>query len=138
LIDRLVVNWAAVGDRSAPRDFYESRTPIVSSLVRGMAASRSVRRVVRVPGLTLDEYARTRGVGRVDILKLDIEGAEIEALHGAMRVLETVRLLYAEFHPPHSNFTDAVKWLAARGWMCVVPATPPDPAEQCNCVFVRR
>lgn len=36
---------------------------------------------------TLDDYADEQGIDRIDFLKMDIEGCELEALHGAERLL---------------------------------------------------
>jgi FkbM family methyltransferase len=38
--------------------------------------------------LTLDRFVADRGIGRIDILKMDIQGAELEALKGASGLLE--------------------------------------------------
>jgi FkbM family methyltransferase len=42
---------------------------------------------VRVSLTTLDEYSQDEGIGRVDFLKLDVEGAELDVLKGATQVL---------------------------------------------------
>jgi FkbM family methyltransferase len=41
----------------------------------------------RVQGVTLDDYCSQHGINRIDLLKLDIEGAELEALRGAAGLL---------------------------------------------------
>lgn len=46
---------------------------------------------VRVPVRSLDSIAEELGLARVDLLKLDIEGAETQALRGAERVLREFR-----------------------------------------------
>ncbi len=138
LQDLMQIQWTAIGERNGAQDFYESGVPIVSSLLREMAAPYGVRRVVRVPVTTLDEYAQTSGVSRVDLVKLDIEGSELAAIRGARRVLTGVRLLFVELHPPHSMFADAARELSVSGLACVWPAAPPDPARRVNCVFARR
>jgi len=50
---------------------------------------------VRVQAVTLDEFAQTNGIERVRVLKLDLEGAETDALLGAKRLLERQAIDYA-------------------------------------------
>lgn len=42
---------------------------------------------VTVPVTTLDEEVRRLGLGRLDLIKMDIEGSEVEALRGALETL---------------------------------------------------
>jgi FkbM family methyltransferase len=55
----------------------------------------------QVEGTTLDALLEARGIPAVDLLKMDIEGAEMAALKGLSRSLETgkVRRLLVELHP---------------------------------------
>jgi FkbM family methyltransferase len=138
LQDRLTVNWCAIGASSGEADFYQNRSPISASLIREKAARRSIRRVSRVPVKTLDDYAQAQGIRLVDILKLDVEGVELDAMRGARKVLAGVRLMFLEVHPPFSTFGQAAALLHSSGLTCVSPATPPDDLAQANCVFARR
>jgi FkbM family methyltransferase len=45
----------------------------------------------RVPSVTLDTFARERGLPTVDLLKIDVEGGEPAVLRGAATLLETHR-----------------------------------------------
>ena len=47
--------------------------------------------IERVAVTTLDSYASDRNVARIDVVKLDIEGAELLALRGARRILASMR-----------------------------------------------
>ncbi|MBF0154964.1 MAG: FkbM family methyltransferase [Magnetococcales bacterium] len=48
----------------------------------------------------LDQFLETQGVDRVDLWKLDVEGHEIPALQGALKLLESqrIRAIFAELH----------------------------------------
>ena len=51
-------------------------------------SSESVSRSDKaVEVVAIDDYCRTRGIGSIDLLKLDIEGGEFDALLGAERLL---------------------------------------------------
>ena len=47
---------------------------------------------------TIDHWCDETGIepGRVDVLKLDVQGAELKALRGARKVLKTAKAVYAE------------------------------------------
>jgi FkbM family methyltransferase len=87
------------------RQFYANHETQTNSLLRRPATGRRYYRKNSRPKLpttvtatTLDAFARQRGVPRVDILKLDVEGAELAALRGAEELLREQRigLIYAE------------------------------------------
>lgn len=48
--------------------------------------------VIEVKTITLDEHCESHGIGRVDLLKIDIEGHELFALRGARRILASKRV----------------------------------------------
>lgn len=43
---------------------------------------------VRVPVMRLDDYLQRHGIERVDFVKMDVEGAELEVLKGAVQLLQ--------------------------------------------------
>lgn len=137
LQDRLFPQWAAIGARAGEQYLYQNRSPVSASLIREKAARRTIRRVVKVPVMTLDEYAEKHGIDQVDILKIDVEGSEIDALRGADHVLKHVRILFVEVHPPFSTFSDAARFLTGKGFKHIYPTQPPDDGVQVTCVFVR-
>ena len=52
---------------------------------------------VEVPTRSLDSYCREAGVGRIDFIWMDVQGAERLVLEGAAETLRRVRFLYTEY-----------------------------------------
>jgi FkbM family methyltransferase len=44
---------------------------------------------IEVPVVTIDEYIREKRIKRIDVMKIDIEGAELDALHGMEETFRT-------------------------------------------------
>ena len=66
--------------------------------------------------LSIDDLARERGVSKVDFIKMDIEGAEYDALAGAQDVLQRFRprLAISLYHRP-SDFVTIPRYLDSLG-----------------------
>jgi FkbM family methyltransferase len=77
----------AVWDRSGPVEFHLSGQLGWSSVREGAADERGQSEVMAI---TLDEHLAAEGIdpGRISLIKLDIEGAEPEALKGASNLLD--------------------------------------------------
>jgi hypothetical protein len=77
----------------------------------------SVTDVVAVPVVPVDDL-----VAAADVVKIDVEGAELEVLEGMQRVLQAPELvLIVEWHPLLQQLAgyapDALPhWLLERGW----------------------
>jgi FkbM family methyltransferase len=82
----------------APEDgvvrFFEAEQPWQSSLLRGPASANEIQ----VRALTLDQLLSQAGVAAVDLLKVDIEGVEVEVLRGSEAV-KSARCILIELHP---------------------------------------
>jgi FkbM family methyltransferase len=65
-------------------------------------AGTSLRETRRIPSVTLDQWALGQDVAGVEVMKLDIQGGELQALRGAHQMLrDSVILVYTEilFNP---------------------------------------
>lgn len=56
--------------------------------------------IVEVPVVSLDNELKEKGVGKIDFIKMDIEGAEIEAIKGSEKTLKNknIKLAIASYH----------------------------------------
>lgn len=71
---------------------------------------------ITVPTITLDLWAQQYGVKRVDFLWLDMQGAELRALKGMGKLIETARALHVEVSTKES-YAGAPLYAELGGWM---------------------
>ncbi|MBK7016630.1 MAG: FkbM family methyltransferase [Sulfuritalea sp.] len=59
-----------------------------------------------VPVITIDDFIASQGIGKMDFIKLDVEGYELAALQGAAHTLDTLRpkLAISLYHKPGDFF----------------------------------
>lgn len=70
---------------------------------------------VQVPVRPLDEVLADDGVTRVDHMKIDVEGAELQVLDGAPKALASASRVLMEIHTPHVSRAEAVGRLEQAG-----------------------
>lgn len=99
--DHVRVHNVAVSDRPGPMAF---RPPAMVEVPAGGPAGNSgighlvsspAEGDIVVPAIALDDLAESEGLGRLDLVKIDIEGAEPAALRGARRTLGRFRPVLA-------------------------------------------
>jgi FkbM family methyltransferase len=102
----------ALGSTSGSIDIHVTEDSQFSSALkaadRGRAYySNQIRpiRTERVPMVTLDDWARTQGIDRIDVLKVDVQGLELDVLKGARRILSTAVAINceAQIHPEYTG-----------------------------------
>jgi FkbM family methyltransferase len=100
---RIKAHKLALGAGSETRTFHNNQSPQTSSLRRVTAAgeryfhglvTESEREEVRI--VTLSEFCRERGIGQLDIIKLDLQGGEMDALKGAGVLLGMAKIVFLE------------------------------------------
>ena len=77
--------WTCSGSLRKPTGHFEAYPDVIFGLP------------VEVPVTTLDVYCRGRQIEAVDLLWMDVQGAEDEVLKGAQDVLTRTRYLYTEY-----------------------------------------
>jgi len=96
--DRLHLHPVALAGTTGSATFYEAVDQISGSLFEDHV---NARRAIAypVPSMTLEDLAAHIGVSRIDVLKLDIEGAEYEVLASAGDgTLKNIGQIIIEFH----------------------------------------
>lgn len=88
------LNRAAVGREAGELTLHHQEFAGMHSLVDGAGASGGET----VPVLTLADYLDDNGIAAVDLLKLDIEGSELDALIGLGDRIADVGLILGEVH----------------------------------------
>lgn len=119
----------ALGSEPGEREFFVCQYDQASSFLETGAALKagaygldfSRKEVRRVPVRTLVDYLREARVDHVDLLKLDVQGFELEVLRGAGDALGRIDWIYAEaqFQELYRGgplFSDVFEYLQTRGF----------------------
>jgi FkbM family methyltransferase len=107
------INNVAVGDAPGFLDLFDyadhpgsQHASLVSGVIDQMHGRTA--RHTKVPVVTLDDYCAEHGVGRIDFLKVDVEGFELQVLHGSRRMLSEGRIQALQFEVTHLNVLSRV------------------------------
>jgi FkbM family methyltransferase len=114
--------WIQAAAGAAPGQLAFSVLPdtVSSSFLKSAAEAESLGGETRtVPVVTLDSLFD--GMPLPELVKLDVEGFELEVLRGAPRVLAAAELVLAEvslyrFHPGHPTMIDILAHMADHGF----------------------
>lgn len=125
---RISVVAAALSDQKGEAQFEINRSAASSSLLpidprnsEWFARDLSVARSIQVPTITLPELMSREELPAVDLLKLDLQGAERLVLTGGAEVLDRVEVIYTEvfFEQLYAGawlFWDMNEFLSHRGF----------------------
>jgi FkbM family methyltransferase len=121
----------ALSDSTGSRPFYLNSADVTNSLLPVAKGSelyvdptmtREVGRI-DVETTTLDEFCAAHNIQHINILKMDIQGAEMAALRGATGLLQRQaidvvysEILFAQLYENQTNFCDLYKHLESMGY----------------------
>jgi FkbM family methyltransferase len=140
---------AAVGSSAGRQSLMLAHwsNPGAHSLIKSGWSSGSLQ----VPVVTLDETVLPKlGEDRVSLMKIDIEGFELEAIRGAPGLIERTDAIILEYSPPFlrkGGYNPLELWdgLIAKGFRAFewrggnepVAVSEPPQTDQCNLLFAR-
>ena len=105
-----------VSDHSGTEDtFYRADWSGISSVEKEMVEQRTdAYKVIKVPTITIDKLLETNGVEKLDLLSMDIEGAQLSALAGFDIQKYQPELVCIEAHGP--DRPQILAWFNERGY----------------------
>jgi FkbM family methyltransferase len=117
---RVHVETVAAGREPGETEFFVHRVPACSSMLGRRGTEADVERRT-VPVVPLDDLVARHGFEGPFVLKVDVEGAELEVLAGAARVLADAQLVllevsFFELVEGGAQFADVVCAMRDLGW----------------------
>ena len=122
-ITNIVVNQVAVGAGPGSLDLFVSDQEIGNLGWASIVPSGRRSRAVTVERMAIDDYLTSRSIGRVNLVKLDIEGGELDAFRGMRSLLAQSDApdLLVEVNPDlleklGSDSRDLTRFIAGQGY----------------------
>ena len=114
--------FAAAGSTPGEVEIFVHRAPWCSSIFGGLSGDDADGTRRTVPVVRLDDIAHERSLAGPFVVKVDVEGAELEVLSGALEVLRTTELVLLEvslfeLNPGAPQFHDVVAWMHDHGFV---------------------
>ena len=122
-VSNVQVVRTAISDRDGVVELGIGEDTGTNSIVR---QSKSARRYVKVQSTTIDSLLCDLRVEKVDLMKIDVEGAEKLVLTGAEKTLQEGKIdrVVCEIHPPHVQPRDIEAFLRAHHFSTLVLNRP--------------
>lgn len=115
----------AISDVKEEKNFFVNKNVDTNSLLKpqksGLSSDAQVENisVIKVQSITLDEFCKQNNIDHIDILKMDIQGGELNALKGAVKLLKENKIgmiymetYFVEQYEGHPLFHDLSKFLS--------------------------
>lgn len=127
LLTQVAHHRQALGVRTGTVEFYSNASPLTNSLRRSSKLGRHHfhnlvigEKKLFVDVIKLADFALERGIPAFDIVKLDLQGNELDALHGMEELASSTQLALIEvqFTPLYEGapvFSDIEEFMRAKG-----------------------
>ncbi|WOO40811.1 FkbM family methyltransferase [Rubellicoccus peritrichatus] len=145
----LITENIALGDTTRTQEIALHKNSHINSL-RSIKPSNDNTKTESISVVTLDEYCSKNGIKKIDLLKIDTEGFEIEVCKGAAKTLKeaTIPFILAEVdfrneRSGHTPYCELSQYLAPYGFKTHafydISHSPDDPRDinYCNVLFAR-
>ena len=129
----------ALSDKEGFSGFFRNKVSHTNSLHKvnlsskdsiGISASRedddfnyseSFNSEIKVPTTTLDSFTKLHGINLIDLLKIDVQGAEALVLAGGSRILQgtravVVEIIFYDYYEEQSSFLEIERILHPLGF----------------------
>jgi FkbM family methyltransferase len=126
-IPDLHLNNVALGPRAESRTFLDNEDDQMSSLLEpSVDAWGEIKARYPVQVLTVDDYCAGHGIDRIDILKTDTQGFDLQVLEGAQRMMAAravhlvyMEIIFSDMYKGSPRFDATYGFLADRGFKLV-------------------
>jgi FkbM family methyltransferase len=119
-IDNVIVHGVAAGSENGETILHLSTDPAFSSTQRH-DVRWTMDSSLRVPVRTLDAIWRSAGMPHISLIKVDIEGGELDVLKGAADILSACRPAVLIEANTVEERNDIQSWIGARGYRLEQP-----------------
>ena len=101
---RVQLNELGISDKIEKAKMFVNNNVDTNSLYEsrklGLSSDKSVKNIskIEIKTTSIEDYCLIKGIGEIDILKLDIQGGELNALIGSSNLLNSkkIKLIYTE------------------------------------------
>lgn len=107
----------ALSDAEGTAPFFVAADGVENPVADSLQASPN-RAQVRVRVRRLDAVLAEEGITSVDLLKIDVEGAELRLMDGAPQALARAQRVVMEVHPPEVDPAEVRRRFEALGYSC--------------------
>jgi 2-O-methyltransferase len=145
----IITHNLALSDETKVQYFYvsEGHSDASSSLLKPKDhlidhPGTTFKKKIEVQAMTLDDWAATNNVMRVNMLWLDMQGFEYQMLKASRTILDTVSVIHSEVSTKQTYenvkvYTEYKSFLESKGFKVVLEAIP-EGWDMGNVLFVRK